>query len=68
MQKEFSKLPKEVQKNLSVYLARIKKIKWFQPKEKINAKEVEEKVRFALDCFGIKAELEWKKLKTVYVS
>jgi len=65
MNEELKKLPQEVQDKLTAYLERIKEIKWFKPSEKIDSKDVEQKVKFALDCFGIKAELEWKKLETV---
>ena len=65
MNEELKKLSPEVQDNLNVYLERIKKIKWFKPAEEISKKDVNQKVKFALDCFGIKAELEWKKLETV---
>ena len=58
------KLPEEVEAKLDAYIERIKKIKWFQPQSKIDAKDIENKVKFALDCFGLKAELEWRKLET----
>ena len=64
MNEEIKKLPQEVQDKLSAYMERIKAIKWFEPKDKIDEKEVEQKVKFALECFGVKAELEWKKLET----
>ena len=59
------KLPQEVQDNLAKYLDRIKAIKWFQPAKEFDKKDAEQKVKFALDCFGVKAEIEWRKLEKV---
>ena len=61
--REFEKLPKEVQNKLKAYLKRIKKVDWFKPK-KIDKKEIEKKVKFILQCFGVKASVEYRKLET----
>ena len=58
------KLPKEVEKKLDTYIARIKKIKWFQPEAKLDKKELEKQIKVVLECFGVKAKIEYRQLKT----
>src|SRR3990167_8053371 len=65
MDNEIKKLPEDVQKKFTDYMERIQKIQWFKPAEKIDEKDVEQKLKFALDCFGVKATLEWRRLETV---
>ena len=53
----------EVQEAFDKYLERIKAIKWFKP-EKIDKVAIEKQAKVALKCFGVKATVEYKELKT----
>ena len=59
-------LPEKVQKQLKEYVERIKNIKWFKPDKSIDKKELEKQVSFSLECFGIKASVEYRKLETAH--
>ena len=58
------KLPKEVEKKLDDYIVRIKKINWFKPAENIKKEDVENQVKLCCEAFKVKANLEFKYLKT----
>ena len=64
MEKYNQKLPKEVEQKLDAYVERIKAIKWFKPEPKLEKKKIEKQVKIALDCFGVKAKIEYRKLET----
>ena len=58
------KLPKEVEKKLDDYIVRIKKINWFKPAENIKKEDVENQVKLCCEAFKVKANPEFKYLKT----
>jgi len=58
-----SNLPAKVQQDLDAYIERIKAIKWFKPKAELDKGKIEKQVNIALDCFGVKAGIEYKKLE-----
>ena len=57
-------LPEEVELKLTAYIKRIKAIKWFQPAKDLKKEVVEKQVNVALEALGIKANIEYRLLKT----
>lgn len=57
-------LPKDVQKRVNDFLERVKKVNWFNPSPDLKKKEVDRQVEFMLKCFGVEAEIEYRKLET----
>jgi len=54
-------LPPKVQKRVNDFIDNVKKIKWFEPDPNITKEEVEKQVNFILECFGVKAKIQYKK-------
>ena len=57
-------LPKCTQNKMDAYIKRIKAIEWFQPENGLDKPKIEKQVKFALECFGVKAKIEYRKLET----
>ena len=57
------KLPTEVEAQLDQYIERIKAIKWFRPSKDLKKADVETHLNLVLETFGVKASVEYRKLK-----
>ena len=57
-------LPKEVEAKLDTYIERVKAIKWFHPSPDLKQEDISKQVTVALEAFGIKASVEYRKLQT----
>ena len=57
-------LPKKVQKRVNDFIDHLKDVSWFKPSADLKQVEVDKQIKFTLKCFGIKAEIEYRKLST----
>jgi len=57
-------LSKKVQKRVNDFIDHLKEISRFKPSKDLQKSEVEKQVKFTLKCFGIEAEIEYRKLST----
>lgn len=57
-------LSPKIEKKLDDYIERIRVIKWFSPSPDLKREEIDRKVNFALETFGLKASIEYRSLKT----
>ena len=55
-------LPQETQNRVNKFIDWLKNIKRFKPSKDLGIKEVDKQAKFVLDCFGVKAEIEYRKL------
>ena len=58
------KLPKIVQNRVNAFIDNLPKVPWFKPSKGLKKEEVEKQANFTLECFGVKAEIEYRSLKT----
>ena len=56
-------LPTKVEKELDVYIERIKAIQWFKP-QNIDKATIDKQINVALKAFGVEASIEYRTLKT----
>ena len=56
-------IPKDVQKRVNDFIDSLQTIKWFQPDPKLDKKAVEKQAKLTLECFGVKAGIEYRHLK-----
>ena len=56
-------LPKKVQKRMDDFIESLKTYPWFKPSPNLKKEDVEKQVKFTLDCFGVKVEVEYRKLE-----
>jgi len=57
-------LPKKIQKRVNDFIDNLPKIPWFKPREDLKKSEVEKQINLTLECFWVKAKIEYKKLAT----
>jgi len=57
-------LPKKVQKRVNDFINHLPKVNWFKPSPSLKKEDVEKQIKFTLECFGVKAGIEYRKLKT----
>jgi len=57
-------LPKDIEDKLDAYIERIKNIKWFTISKDYSQAKATKQIKLALKCFVVKAEIEYKSLKT----
>jgi hypothetical protein len=57
-------LPKDVRQELEIYIDRLKNINWFRPSKKLSKKTVDAQIETLLQAFGIKADVEYRRLYT----
>ena len=57
-------LPKKVQKRVNEFIDSLEKVSWFKPSPDLKKADVEKQAKFTLDCFGIKAKIEYRHLRT----
>ena len=57
-------LPQEVQDRVNTFIEKLPTIPWFKPSKELKKEEVEKQAKFTLECFGVKAEIEYRSLKT----
>lgn len=57
------KLPKKTQQEVNNFIDNLKNIPWFNPSDSLTKQEVDKQINFTLECFGIKASIEYKSLK-----
>ena len=55
-------LPK-VQKRVDDFISHLKDVHWFSPSSDLKKEDIEKQVKFTLDCFGLKAKIEYRKLE-----
>lgn len=55
-------LPQEVQDRVNQFIDKIPTIPWFKPSKDLKKEEVEKQATFTLECFGIKASIEYRSL------
>ena len=56
-------LPDDVQKRVWDFIENLSKISWFNPNQELKKIEVDKQAKFTLECFWIKAEIEYRKLE-----
>ena len=56
-------LPDNVQKRVWDFIENVSKISWFNPNQELKKIEVDKQAKFTLECFWIKAEIEYRKLE-----
>ena len=56
-------LPKKVQKRVNDFIESLKTYPWLQPSPDLKKEDVEKQAKFTLKCFGIEAEIEYRKLE-----
>lgn len=57
-------LPKKVQKRMDNFIESLKTYKWFVTSPDLKKSDVEKQAKFTLECLGIKAKIEYRKLET----
>ena len=57
-------LPQEVQDRVNAFIDNLPKVKWFNPSPSLKKEDVEKQAKFTLECFGVKAEIEYKILNS----
>lgn len=57
-------LPKKIQKRVNNFIDHLKDVPWFNPSSNLKKEDVEKQVNFTLKCFGVKAGIEYRQLKT----
>ena len=57
-------LPQEVQDRVNNFIDNLQKIPWLKPSKELKKEEVDKQAKFTLECFWVKAEIEYKSLKT----
>ena len=58
-------LPDDVQKRVNDFIEHLKNVQWFAPSPTLRKEDVEKQAKFTLECFGVKAGIEYRQLKTV---
>jgi len=56
------KLPKEVQTRVNAFIDNLPKVNWFKPYPNLKKEDVEKQINFTLECFWVKAGIEYKTL------
>jgi len=56
-------LPPKVQKRVDDFISHLKDVHWFNPSSDLKKEDIEKQVKFTLDCFGLKAKIEYRKLE-----
>ena len=57
-------LPQEVQERVNNFIDKLPTIPWFKPSKDLKKSDVDKQINFTLECFGIKANIEYKTLKS----
>jgi hypothetical protein len=55
-------LPQEVQDRVNNFIDKLPTVPWFKPSKELKKEEVEKQAMFTLECFGIKASIEYRSL------
>jgi hypothetical protein len=55
-------LPQEVQDRVNNFIDKLPTVPWFKPSKDLKKEEVEKQALFTLECFGIKASIEYRIL------
>jgi len=56
-------LPKKVQKKVNDFIDNLKNVKWFKPSPDLKKTDVDKQIKFTLKCFGVEADIEYRKLE-----
>jgi hypothetical protein len=57
-------LPQEVQERVNNFIDKLPTIPWFKPSKDLKKSDVDKQINFTLECFGVKASIEYKTLKS----
>ena len=57
-------LPQEVQERVNNFIDKLPTIPWFKPSKDLKKSDVDKQINFTLECFGVKASIEYKALKS----
>jgi len=57
-------LPEKINNRVNDFIDSLPKANWFNPSSDLKKKDVDKQVKFTLDCFWIKAKIEYRKLET----
>ena len=57
-------LPKKVQNRVNKFIESLKSYPWFKPSSSLKKEDVDKQAEFTLECFGVKAEIEYRKLES----
>jgi len=57
-------IPRKTQTKINDFIKGLKDVPWFSPSAKLKKEEVEKQAKFTLECFGLEAEIEYRKLET----
>ncbi len=59
-----NELPQNVQDRVNAFIEKLPTIPWFKPSKELKKEEVEKQAKFTLECFGIKASVEYRTIKS----
>lgn len=54
----------EIQERVNAFIDKIPKINWYRPSKDLKQEDIDKQINFILECFWIKAWIEYKKLTT----
>ena len=55
-------LPQEVQDRVNTFIDNLQKVPWFKPSKELKREEVEKQAKFTLECFWVKASIQYRIL------
>jgi len=59
-----NELPQNIQDRVNAFIEHLPQVPWFKPNKDIKKSDIETQVKFTLECFWVKADIEYRKLKT----
>jgi len=59
-----NELPQNIQDRVNAFIEHLPQVSWFKPNKDIKKSDIETQVKFTLECFWVKADIEYRKLKT----